>query len=110
MADALSRKVETEDDLAAAMLSNKVESANLTYEDDLNSQEGVLCMLSFPSLAWLIDLKTSYATDQQVQGILQALSSRQAAPKGYSLQNGLLLYKGRIYLGTCKALKTVVLH
>ena len=45
-----------------------------------------------------------------MQGILQALSSGQATPKGYSLQNGLLLYKGRIYLGTCEALKTVVLH
>ena len=45
-----------------------------------------------------------------MQGILQAFSSRQATPKGYSLQNGLLPYKGRIYLGTCEALKVDVLH
>ena len=83
--DALSRKVETEVDLAAAGPSGMVETAHLIYEDELDSQGGVLCMLSFPSLAWLSDLKTSYAMNQQVQGILQALSSGQAAPKGYSL-------------------------
>ena len=38
------------------------------------------------------------------------MNSGKNVPKGYSLQNGLLLYKGRIYLGTCEALKTVVLH
>ena len=37
MADALSRKVETKDDLAAVVLSSNAESANLTYEDDLDS-------------------------------------------------------------------------
>ena len=31
-------------------------------------------------------------------------------PKGFSNQNGLLLYKGRIYLGSCDALKVVVLQ
>ena len=48
--------------------------------------------------------------DQQLQGILQALNSRKNVPKGYSLQNGLLLYKGMIYLGTYEALKIAVLH
>ena len=85
VADALSGKVEIEVDLAAARPSDMAESAYLNYEDELDFQGGVLCMLSFPSLAWLTDLKTSYATNQQVQGILQALSSGQAAPKGYSL-------------------------
>ena len=66
MADALSRKVETEDDLASDVLSSKFKYVNLTFEDDLDFQEGVLCMPSFPSPTWLTDLKTSYATDQQV--------------------------------------------
>ena len=64
--DALSRKVETEVDLAAAGPSGMVETAHFIYEDELDSQGGVLCMLSFPSLAWLSDLKTSYAINQQV--------------------------------------------
>ena len=66
VADALFRKVETEDDLASDLLSSKAESVNLTFEANLDSQEGVLCMLSFLSLAWLTGLKTSYATSQQV--------------------------------------------
>ena len=82
VADALSGKVETGVDLATARPSDMAESAYLNYEDELDSQGGVLCVLSFPSLAWLNDLKTSYVTNQQVQGILQALSSGQAAPKG----------------------------
>ena len=66
VADALFRKVETEDDLASDLLSSKAESVNLTFEANLDSQEGVLCMLSFLSLAWLTGLKTSYAISQQV--------------------------------------------
>ena len=31
-------------------------------------------------------------------------------PKGVTLQNGLLLYKGRIYLGICDSLKTAILQ
>ena len=66
VADALSRKVETEDNLVLDVLSSKAESVDFTFEDDLDSQEGVLCMISFPSPAWITDLKTSYDTDQQV--------------------------------------------
>ena len=110
MADALSRKVEPDDDLNTAGPSTKVGFDYLTLRTDLDSQEGVLCMISFPSPTWLSDLKASYATDQQVQGIMQALGAGQVAPHGYSLQNGLLLYKGKIYLGTCDALKKAVLH
>ena len=37
VADALSRKVENEDDLASDMLSSKSKSVNLTFENDLDS-------------------------------------------------------------------------
>ena len=57
MAVALSRKVQTKDDLASDVLYSKAKSVNPTFEDDLDSQEGVLCMLSFPSPAWLTNLK-----------------------------------------------------
>ena len=45
-----------------------------------------------------------------MQGVLQAIHLGKDVPKGYSLQNGLLLYKGKIYLGTCNALKAVILQ
>ena len=56
MADALSRKVDF-DDCTSCGVSE--------------AHEGVLCMVSFPSLAWLTDLKASYASKQQVQDIYQ---------------------------------------
>ena len=63
VADALSRKVETEDILVPDVLSSKADSEDFTFECGLDSQEGVLCMIFFPSPAWLTDLKTSYAMD-----------------------------------------------
>ena len=45
-----------------------------------------------------------------MQGILQFFHFGKEVPKGYSVQNGLLLYKGKIYLGTCDALKAAVLQ
>ena len=57
VAVALSRKVQTEDDLASDVLSSKAKSVNPTFEDDLDSQEGALCMLSFPFPAWSTNLK-----------------------------------------------------
>ena len=98
------------DNLVAEALSRKVETEDCVLDSDLGSQNGVLCMISFPSPTWLIDLKTSCALDQQVQGVLQAIHLGKDVPKGYSLQNGLLLYKGEIYLGTCNALKAVILQ
>ncbi|XP_075663135.1 uncharacterized protein LOC142632652 [Castanea sativa] len=62
------------DNLVANALSRKVEIEDCTLDGDLGSQDGVLCMISFPSLAWLTDLKTSYATDQQVQGLPKSQS------------------------------------
>ena len=55
MADALSRKVKIED-----------------FSPDGDDIEVVLCMVSFPTPAWLTELKASYGSDQKVQGIFQA--------------------------------------
>ena len=58
-----------------------------------------LFLISFPHPTWLEELKSSYATDAEVQGILQTLHTNFATAGKFSLQNGVLLYKGRIYLG-----------
>lgn len=67
-------------------------------------------MVSFPFPAWLTDLKASYGFDQQVQDIFQAFQLGREVPKGYSVQNGLFLYKGKLYLGSCDALKAAILQ
>ena len=65
-------------------------------------------MISFPIPDQLVKLKASYATDPLIQSILEAFQSMGDGPKGFTMQNGLLLYKGRIYLGTCDSLKTAI--
>jgi len=52
------------DNLVVDALSKKVEVEELNT--DVEDSGGVLCMISFPTPAWLTNLKASYATDQQV--------------------------------------------
>ena len=66
VADALSRKVEIED-------------------TDIDGEGGVLCMISFPTPAWLTNVKASYATDPLVQSIFQASQLGKEVPKGFSI-------------------------
>ena len=41
---------------------------------------------------------------------LDAFQAGKERPKGFTMQNGLLLYKGKMYLGTCDSLKTAILQ
>ena len=63
-----------------------------------------------PLWDWLVQLKASYAADPFIQSILTAFQSGVDGPKGFTLPNGLLLYKGRIYLGICDSLKIAILQ
>ena len=92
------------ENVVADALSRQVPS------DEISSQNGVLCMISFPTPDWLAQLKSSYATDAHVKSILEAFQSGKEGPKGFSMHNGLLLYKGRMYVGSCEALKTAILQ
>ena len=74
-----------------------------------SSQEGVLCMISFPTPNWLAKLKASYVNEHSIMSILVAFQAGTAGPKGFNMQNGLLLYKGKMYLGTCDSLETAIL-
>ena len=65
-------------------------------------------MISFPTLDWLAQLKAGYVTDHSIMSILDAFQAGKEGPKGFIMQNGLLLYKGRMYLGHFGFLK--ILH
>jgi len=78
-------------------------------DDTCSSPVSTCCIVSFPTPTWLADLKASYESNQVVQGLLQSLQEGKQASKGFSLQNGFLLYKGRLYLGSQGDLKTTVL-
>ena len=64
-------------------LSRKANFDGCTSWGVSKAHEGVLCMVSFPSLAWLTDLKASYASKQQVQDIFQTFQLGKGVPKGY---------------------------
>ena len=96
------------DNLVANALSRKVKVEDLNTDGE--DSGGVLCMISFPTPAWLTDLKASYAINQLVQSIFQAYQLGKEVTKGFSIYNGLLLHKGKVYLDSCDALKGAVLQ
>lgn len=59
---------------------------------------------------WLQDLRTSYKTDLELAELCQKLQQGQLLNQGFSLVNGLLLKKGRIYLSNKSPFKEQVLH
>ena len=71
------------DNLVADALSRKVEIEDIDLDGE--NSGGVLCMISFPTPAWLTDLKASCATDQLVQSIFQASQLGKEVPKGFSI-------------------------
>lgn len=60
---------------------------------------GTLCISSFPTPTWVAELKASYVASPAIQTILSTFQDGGVPPKGFSLVDGLLFFKGRIYLG-----------
>ena len=71
---------------------------------------GALYIISFPTPTWVAELKASYEADSAIQTILAAFQEGGNPPKGFSLVDGLLFFKGRIYLGSNSPLKSSILH
>eukprot|EP00267_Zea_mays_P041848 XP_020393779.1 uncharacterized protein LOC103628713 [Zea mays] len=58
---------------------------------------------------WLLDVQASYTLDSDAQSLLAKLSLDPNAVPHYTLQNGLLKYKGRIWVGSDDQLKHRIL-
>jgi hypothetical protein len=56
--------------------------------------------------AWISDITASYDGDENCTKLLQALAIDQNSQPNYSLQNGILRYKGRIYVGSGNDMKS----
>ena len=59
--------------------------------------------------AWLQEVLNSYHTDLEAQRLLQMLAVQSPNAQGYSLDNGLIKYKGQIWLANNSALRTKVI-
>lgn len=64
----------------------------------LGTQEAILVVISFPTLVWIRVLKMSYSTFLEMQDLLSKLQTDQGVPKGYSLQQGLILKRWRFVI------------
>ena len=67
-------------------------------------------LISFPCPTWLAMLKDSYKTDKEYQQLISALTSGTSGPASFSLQNGILLYKEKVFLSAVSPLKSLILH
>jgi hypothetical protein len=56
--------------------------------------------------AWVQEVLNTYATDPQAQQLLQQLAISSPNTAGYSLDNGLIRYKGNVWIGNNSALQT----
>ena len=66
----------------------------------LSTASSALYIISFPTPTWVAELKASYGTDSAIKDIIAAFQEGNTPPKGFSLMDGLLFFKGRIYLGS----------
>ncbi|KAA8535118.1 hypothetical protein F0562_030121 [Nyssa sinensis] len=87
------------DNLVTDALSRKFEDAPAT-----------LAALSFPSAHWLSDLRVSYSEDPKLQKLISEFAGRDLDVTKYSMKDGLLFYKGRLYISNSTAIKNQLLH
>jgi hypothetical protein len=66
--------------------------------DDLTKEELCIALISFPTPTWMSDLNESCLSDQHTTELLTVLQRGDAVQKGYSLQQGLILHKGRLWV------------
>jgi hypothetical protein len=78
---------------------NKVADA-LSRQGDEESNQGEfsVSLISFPTPDWISDLKSSYNGDTKAQTLLEEFSKGIPTIQGFTLQQGLLLCKGRLWL------------
>lgn len=67
-------------------------------------------LISLPCSSWLDILKDSYAHDHEYQQLFNALAVEGSTLTGFALHNGVLFYKGRVFLSHNSPLKPLVLQ
>ena len=94
----------------ADALSKRFDPATITQSGTSPDCSFSLCLISFPCLSWIDELKASYQSDPTMLSLLQKLQDDPIKPKSFSLHNGLILFKGRVYLSSAYGLKPKVLQ
>lgn len=93
---------------AADALSRRSHDSTEHVPDSVH--EASLFLISFPCPLWLDLLKDSYNSDITYQQLLSQLADSSLTSPGFSLQNGLILYKKNIFLSSSSPLKPLILQ
>lgn len=72
----------------------------LSRRDEIGEEFACMAVISFLTSSWLVELKQSYEGSVELFDLLKRLEANQEVPKGFSLQQGLILKKGRIVLNS----------
>ena len=75
-----------------------------------HEKDAQLYLISFPCSTWLNLLKDSYKSDSKYQSLLTDVVANSPQTSYFSLQNDLLLYKGKVFLSSLSPLKSLVLQ
>jgi len=75
-----------------------VDAKSKQFETPSGPADLSLSLISFPTPTLVEDLKATYAHDTETQLILQTFQQNKPSPKGFSMQRGLLLKKGRLWI------------
>ena len=95
----------------ADALSKRFEASDASTFDPLSAIEpyhAQLYLISFPCPTWLDVIKDGYGTDLEYQRLFSA-APNPTSPH-FSLQNGILLYKGKVFLSSGSPLKPLFLQ
>lgn len=68
------------------------------FEKLQGQEQGELKVISFPIASWLDDLRSTYSTNTHLQDLITKLHDGKLNSVKYTLVNGLLHYKGRLYI------------
>lgn len=74
-----------------------------------NAGNAECVLISSCTPTWLEEVVDTYAQDQQVQDVLTKLAVQSDAVPHFSLHNGLLKYKNRVWIGNVPAVKNKIM-
>ncbi|WVZ78969.1 hypothetical protein U9M48_026604 [Paspalum notatum var. saurae] len=70
---------------------------------------GVVLMQNVVQPVWLQEVLNSYTTDSRAQQLLAQLAVHSPSEEGYSIDNGLIKYKDKVWLGNNSAIQTKII-
>lgn len=73
-------------------------------------EEATLALISFPIPLWIEELKASYSISQEVVDICTRVQKGETFDKNYTMQQGLLLRKGKLVIVSSSPFKERILQ